>query len=107
MGGLDRQKTTPVEVAYFCSASVHQKSTASRAGDLDKDLVERIRKKGKEINENLNESAGTPRRLMSKGREGSGTLYDISPFEDVPLGEARRELAEFGDDEDVPRPIER
>jgi len=44
---------------------------------------------------------------MSKGREESGTLYGISLFRVAPLGEARRELAEFGDDEDVPRPIER
>ena len=55
---------------------------------------------------------------MKKGWDGTGAFYDISLFKDIPLGEARRELAEMGldpnlafefedDDEEIPPPIER
>jgi len=55
---------------------------------------------------------------MKKGWDGTGTLYDVSLFKDVSLGEARKELAEMGldpslafefedDEEEAPAPIGR
>ena len=107
-----------VEVSIFLFGKPAWEIDGLEGGGLDKDLVERIRKKGEELSESLNKSADTLGRLMSKGWEGSGTLYDVSLFKDMPLGEARRELAELGldpdlafefedDDEDTSRPIER
>jgi hypothetical protein len=76
------------------------------------------KEKGKELSQSLDEVADTLVKLMKSGWDGTGTLYDVSLFKDMSLGEARRELAEMGldpslafefedDDEEAPAPIER
>ena len=107
-----------VEISIFLFGKPAWEIDGLEGGDLDEGLIKRIREKGEDLNANLNEAADTLVRLRKKGWDGTGTLYDISLFKDVPLGEARRELAEMGldpglafefvdDDEQVPPPIER
>ena len=49
-------------------------------------VANRKNQEGKEPDESPNDSADTLNRLMSKGREESGTCYDVNLFKDVPLG---------------------
>jgi hypothetical protein len=89
-----------VEVTIFLFGKSAWETNGLEGGGLDKALIEKIRKKRKELNESFNESLDTLGRLMSKGREGSGAHYDVSLFKDVSLGEARRELAKMGQNPD-------
>lgn len=85
-----------VEVSVFLFGKPAWEIDGFEGGELNEALVQQIRKKGKELSESLDEAANTLTQLMRKGWEGTGTLYDVSLFKDVTLGEARRELAEMG-----------
>ena len=107
-----------IEVSVYLFGKPAWEIEGFEGGGLDEALIERIRKKGKELSQRLDQVADTLTELMKKGWDGTGTLYDVSLFKDVSLGEARRELAEMGldpslafefedDDEEAPAPIER
>jgi len=107
-----------VEVSIYLFGKPAWEIEDFEGGELDEALIEKIRKKGKELSQSLDEVADTLTRLMKKGWDGTGTLYDVSLFKDMSLGEARKELAEMGldpslafefedDEEEAPAPIER
>ena len=85
-----------VEVNTFLFGKPAWEIDGLEGAELSAALVEEIRKKGAELNKNLGESAEALTRLMKKGWTGTGTLYDVSLFKDVSLGEAHRELVGMG-----------
>lgn len=90
-----------VEVSVFLFGKPAWEIDGFEGGELNEAMIQQIRKKGKELSESLDGVANTLAQLMKKGWEGCGTLYDVSLFKDVALGEARRELAEMGVDPDL------
>ena len=90
-----------VEVSIFLFGKPAWEIEGLENGELNNALIEEIRAKGKELNASLDMAADTLTKLMKKGWEGEGTLYDVSLFKDIPLGEARRELAAMGLDPDL------
>ena len=107
-----------VEVSVFLFGKPAWEIENFEGGELNEAMINRIRNKGKELSQSLDEAADTLTLLMKKGWDGTGTLYDVSLFKDVSLGEARKELTEIGldpslafefddDDPESPMPIER
>ncbi|MDE1853919.1 MAG: hypothetical protein KGI38_09295 [Thaumarchaeota archaeon] len=90
-----------VEVSIFLFGKPAWEIEGFEGGELSEAMIMKIREKGKELNQSLGEAADTLTRLLSKGWEGTGTLYDVSLFKDISLGEARRELAEMGLDPEL------
>lgn len=90
-----------VEISIFLFGKPAWEIDGFEGGELNQALIEQIRKKGKELNQNLDETADTLARLLNNGWQGTGTLYDVSLFKDSPLGEARRELAKMGLDPEL------
>ena len=90
-----------VEVSIFLFGKPAWEIEDLEGGELNNTLIDEIRAKGKELNISLEATAETLAKLMKSGWEGSGTLYDVSLFKDIPLGEARKELAEMGLDPDL------
>ena len=85
-----------VEVSIFLFGKPAWEIDGFENGELTEVMIQQIREKGKELSKGLDGAANTLTQLMKKGWEGTGTLYDVSLFKDIALGEARRELAEMG-----------
>jgi hypothetical protein len=90
-----------VEISVFLFGKPAWEIEGFEGGELNEALIEQIRKKGKELNQNLDEAADTLKQLLNNGWKGTGTLYDVSMFKDSSLGEARRELAKMGLDPEL------
>ena len=90
-----------VEIGVFLFGKPAWEINGFEGADLDDELIGRIREKGKDLNESLNEAADILKKLLQNGWNGTGTLYDVSLFKDISLGEARKELAQLGLDPDM------
>jgi len=90
-----------VEVSVFLFGKPAWEIDGFEGGELDDELIERIRAKGKELNQYLDTSAGILKRLLQNGWEGCGTLYDVSLTKDTSIGQARKELIQLGLDPDL------
>lgn len=60
------------------------------------ELIGRIKAKGKELSQSLDEAAEVLKKLSRNGWKGTGTLYDVTLFKGISLGQARKELTELG-----------
>jgi hypothetical protein len=85
-----------VEVSIFLFGKPAWEIDGFEGGELNEVMIQKIREKGKDLGESLDEAANTLTQLMKKGWGGTGTLYDVILFKDVALGDARRELTEMG-----------
>jgi len=69
-----------VEVSIYLFGKPAWEIEGLEGGGLDEALIEKIRKKGKELSQSLDEVATTLTRMMKKGWDGTGTLYDVDLF---------------------------
>ncbi len=90
-----------VEVNVFLFGKPAWEINGFQGGDLNDELIERIRAKGKDLGRYLDAAADTLQKLVQNGWEGCGTLYDVNLTKDITIGQARRELTELGLDPDI------